>query len=59
MDCSRPGSSVHEILQGKTLEWVAGSLLQRMFLTQGLNLCLLHCRQILYHLSHQVDAVIS
>ena len=30
------------------------SLLQGIFLTQGLNLCLLHCRQILYHLSHQV-----
>ena len=29
------------------------SLLQGIFLTQGLNLCLLHCRQILYHLSHQ------
>ena len=29
------------------------SLLQRIFLTQGLNLSLLHCRQILYHLSHQ------
>ena len=28
-------------------------LLQRIFLTQGLNLGLLHCRQILYHLSHQ------
>ena len=30
------------------------SLLQRILPTQGLNLCLLHCRQILYHLSHQV-----
>ena len=29
------------------------SLLQGIFLTQGLNLGLLHCRQILYHLSHQ------
>ena len=29
------------------------SLLQGIFLTQGLNLCLLYCRQILYHLSHQ------
>ena len=29
------------------------SLLQRIFLTQGLNLGLLPCRQILYHLSHQ------
>ena len=23
MDCSRPGSSVHEILQARILEWVA------------------------------------
>ena len=29
------------------------SLLQGIFLTQGLNLGLLHYRQILYHLSHQ------
>ena len=29
------------------------SLLQGIFLTQGLNLGLPHCRQILYHLSHQ------
>ena len=29
------------------------SLLQWIFLTQGLNLGPLHCRQILYHLSHQ------
>ena len=28
------------------------SLLQRIFLTQGSNLALLHCRQILYHLSY-------
>ena len=28
-------------------------LLQGIFLTQGLNPDLLHCRQILYHLSHQ------
>ena len=28
------------------------SLLQGIFLTQGLNLGLLHCRQILYHPSH-------
>ena len=27
-------------------------LLQGIFLTQGLNLGLMHCRQILYHLSH-------
>ena len=29
------------------------SILQGIFLTQGLNLGLLHCRQILYRLSHQ------
>ena len=29
------------------------SLLQGIFLTQGLNPGLLHCRQILYSLSHQ------
>ena len=29
------------------------SLLQGIFQTQGLNPCLLHNRQILYHLSHQ------
>ena len=29
------------------------SLLQWIFPTQGLNQGLLHCRQILYHLSHQ------
>ena len=28
-------------------------LLQEIFLTQGLNPGLLHCRQTLYHLSHQ------
>ena len=28
-------------------------LLQGIFLTQELNPCLPHCRQILYHLSHQ------
>ena len=29
------------------------SLLQRIFLTQGLKLGLSHCRQVLYYLSHQ------
>ena len=51
MDCSPPCSSVH----GKRKNTGAGchSLLQGVFLTQGLNLGLPHCRQILYHLSHQ------
>ena len=35
------------------------SLLQGIFPTQGLNLGLLHCRQILYHLSYQGSKRIS
>jgi len=31
------------------------ALLQGIFLTQGSNLCFLHCRLILYHLSHQSE----
>ena len=33
------------------------ALLQGIFLTQGLNLGLLHCRRILYRLSHQGSTV--
>ena len=47
MDCSLPGSSVHGILQAGILEWVASSF------SRGSNPGLPHCRQILYHLSHQ------
>ena len=35
------------------LEWVAIPLSRETFLSQRLNLCLPHCEQILYHLSHQ------
>ena len=34
-------------------------LLQRIFPTQGSNLGLLHCKRILYHLSHQGNTVQS
>ena len=37
--------TVYGILQARILEWI--------FPTQGLNLGLLHCRQILYQLSHK------
>ena len=37
MDCSPPSCSVHGISQARTLEWVAISLLQGIFLTQGSN----------------------
>ena len=55
VDCSPPGSCVHGTLQARILEWVAISL--GIFLTQESNLGLLHCRQILYHLSHQGSCV--
>ena len=54
VDYSLPGFSVHGILQARVLGWVCHSLLQGIFLTQGSNPGLLHCRRILYHLSHQV-----
>ena len=51
MDCSLPGHSVHGILQARILEWVAipfpGDLPH-----PRIDLGLLHCRQILYCLSH-------
>ena len=50
-DCSLPGSFVHGILQDPGVGF--HSLLQGISLTQGLNPGLLHCRQVLYHLSHQ------
>ena len=52
MDCSLPGSSVQGILQSGILEWVAMPSSRGIFLNQGLNLYLLHCRQIVYPLSH-------
>ena len=54
MDCSPPGSSDHGILQARILEWVfRGSFWLRS------NPGLLHCRQILYHLSHQGSPLID
>ena len=53
IDGSLPGSSVCGTFQARVLEWVVHFLLQRIFPTQGLNLGLPHCRQTLYHLSHQ------
>ena len=56
MDCSSPGSSVHGTFQARILGVLgvgSHSLLQGIFLTQGSNLGLRYCRQILYHLSYQ------
>ena len=43
MDCSLPGSSAHGISRARILEWVA------IPFSQGSNLGLLRCRQIVYH----------
>ena len=53
MDCSLPGSSVHGDSPGKNTGVGCYALLQVIFPTQGLNPDLLHCRLILYRLSHQ------
>ena len=52
MDCSPPGSSVHEIFQARILEWVAISFSRGIFPTQGSNPGFLHCMQILLQLSY-------
>ena len=53
MDCSLPGTSVRGIFPGKNTGMGSHFLLQGIFLTQGSNLGLLHCRQIHYRLSQQ------
>ena len=44
---------------GKNTRGGSRFLLQGIFQTQGLNLVLLHCRWILYHLSHQGSLTVS
>ena len=53
MACNLPGSSVHVDSPGKNTGMGCHALLQEIFPTQGLNPGLLHCRWILYQLSHQ------
>ena len=53
MDCSPLGSSVHGIFQVRVLEWGA------IAFSRGLNPGLPHCRQSLYHLSHQESASLA
>ena len=56
-ECGPPDFSGHGILQARILE-LFHALLQGIFLTQESNLGLLHCRQILYCLSHQGSPLI-
>ena len=53
MNCSPPGSSVHGILQAGILEWVAIPFSRGISPTHGSHTGLLHCGQILHHLSHR------
>ena len=53
MDYSLPCSSVHRDSPGQNTGVGCHALLHRIFPTQGLNPGLMHCRWILYHLSHQ------
>ena len=53
MDCRLPGSSPWHS-PGKNTGVGCHFLLWGIFPTQGSNLGLLHCRRLLYHLSHQV-----
>ena len=53
MDCRLPGSSVHGDSLGKNTRVGCHALLQGIFPTQGLNPGLLHCKPVLYWLSHQ------
>ena len=53
MDYSPPGFSIHGSSPGKNSGVGCHALLHCFFPTQESNPGLLHCRQILYHLSHQ------
>ena len=53
MDCCQSGSSVHGDSPDKNTWAGCHALLQGIFPSQGSNPGLPHCRQVLYHLSHQ------
>ena len=53
MDCSLHGSSVHGDSLGKSTGVGCHALLQGILPTQGLNLGILSCRQIIYYLKQQ------
>ena len=62
--CATPETAAHKFtlsMEFSRQEYWSGLPfpLQRIFLTQGSNLGLLHCRQILYHLSHHRSPLFS
>ena len=58
MDCRPPGCSVHVPSPGNNTGVGCHALLQGIFLTQGSNSGLPHCRQIPCLLSHQGNPII-
>ena len=58
-DCSPPSSSCPRNSPGKNTGMGCHSLLQGIFLTQGQNPGLLHCRQIPYHLSQKATPILQ
>ena len=56
MDGGPPGSSVHGILQARAIVWEAFPS-PGYLLNPGMNLSLLHCRQILYYLRHHGNPI--
>ena len=55
VDCSPPGSSAHWNSPGKNTGVGCHAVFHRIFPAQWLNPCPPQCRQIPYHLSHQVN----
>ena len=53
MDCIPQGSPVCRILQARVLEWVSVAFSKGSYRPRDWTPGLLHCRKILYHLSHQ------
>ena len=56
--CNTMDHTVHENSPGQNTGVDSCSLLQGTFPNQGLNLGLLHCRQILYQLSYQESSLL-
>ena len=59
MDCSLPGFSVHGISQARILEWVTISFSRGFSWPRDWTPALVHCRQILYHLSHHGSPLLA
>ena len=53
MDCSPPGSSIHEIFQARILEWVAISFSRGSFQSRDWTGVSCIAGKCFYHLSHQ------